>query len=445
MAARAGYTASRMRVVDLIARKRDGGRLTREEIDALVTGVTDGTIPEYQTAAWLMAVVWRGLDADETAWLTDAMVRSGRRIDLSAIAGPTVGKHSTGGVGDKLSLIVVPIVAACGGRVFKTSGRALGHSGGTIDKLEAIPGFRVDLPMAECLAVVAEVGCAFVGQTADIAPADKKLYALRDVTGTIESVPLIASSIMSKKIAEGAGALVLDVKVGRGAFMKSLPDARRLSEAMVAIGRDVGLPTRAVLTAMDAPLGRAVGNALEVAEAVATLKGTGPADVTGLSVALASHMLLAAGLAKDAASAEARVVEAIASGAAYTVFEAVVARQGGDVSVLGRLAEASAAPVREVIVASRSGCVAGIDAERIGRASMMLGAGRERLETPIHYGAGIVIDALRGADVQAGQPLATLHAGRVERLDEARALVGQAFEIDLAAPPASPLVYDVIA
>jgi pyrimidine-nucleoside phosphorylase len=444
MAVCAGYTASHMRVVDLIARTRDGGRLTREEIHQLVAGVTAGTIPEYQTAAWLMAVVWRGLDADQTAWLTDAMVRSGQRIDLSAIAGPTVGKHSTGGVGDKLSLIVVPIVAACGGRVLKTSGRALGHSGGTIDKLEAIAGFRVDLPMAECLAVLAEIGCAFVGQTADIAPADKKLYALRDVTGTIESVPLIASSIMSKKIAEGASALVLDVKVGRGAFMKTLPDARRLSEAMVEIGRNVGLPTRALLTAMDAPLGRAVGNALEVAEAVATLKGTGPADVTGLSVALASHMLLAAGLARDAASAETRVVEAIASGAAYSVFEAVVSRQGGDISVLERIAEASAAPVREVIVASRSGCIAGIDAERIGRASMMLGAGRERLDTPIHYGAGIVIDTLPGADVRAGQPLATLHAGRPERLDEARALVTQAFEIEASAPPASPLVYDVI-
>jgi pyrimidine-nucleoside phosphorylase len=434
-----------MRVVDLIARKRDGGRLTREEIDALVAGVSAGTVPEYQTSAWLMAVVWRGLDADETAWLTDAMVRSGRRIDLTAVQGKTVGKHSTGGVGDKLSLIVVPIVAACGGRVFKTSGRALGHSGGTIDKLESIPGFRVDLPMAECLAVVADTGCAFVGQTADIAPADKKLYALRDVTATIESVPLIASSIMSKKIAEGAGALVLDVKVGRGAFMKSLPDARRLSEAMVAIGRQAGLPTRAVLTAMDAPLGRAVGNALEVAEAVATLTGRGPGDVTRLSVTLASHMLLAAGLAEDAASAESRVADAIASGAAYQVFQAVVARQGGDALVLDRIAELSATGVREVVVAPGDGCVAGIDAERIGRASMMLGAGRDRLDAPIHHGAGLLIDAPPGTEVRAGQPLATLHVGRPERLAEARALVTDAFEIAAAAPPAPPLVYDVIA
>jgi pyrimidine-nucleoside phosphorylase len=434
-----------MRVVDLIARKRDGGRLTSGEIDALVAGVTEGTIPEYQTAAWLMAVVWRGLDAEETAWLTDAMVRSGRRIDLSAVEGRTVGKHSTGGVGDKLSLVVVPIVAACGGRVLKTSGRALGHSGGTIDKLESIPGFRVDLPLDDCLAVLAEAGCVFVGQTADIAPADKKLYALRDVTATIESVPLIASSIMSKKIAEGAGALVLDVKVGRGAFMKSLPDARRLSEAMVAIGRQVGLPTRAVLTAMDAPLGRAVGNALEVAEAVATLKGSGPADVTRLSVTLASHMLLAAGLEEDATAAESRVTEALATGAAFTVFETVVSRQGGDASVLDRVADVSATDLREVVLAESDGCVAGLDAERIGRASMMLGAGRERLDTPIHYGAGIVIDAPPGAEVRAGQPLATLHVGRPERLAEARALTIEAFEIAATAPPAPPLVYDVVA
>jgi pyrimidine-nucleoside phosphorylase len=403
-----------MRVVDLILRKREGGRLPQADIDALVAGVTDGSIPEYQTAALLMAIVFRGLDDDETAWLTDAMVRSGRRVDLSALPGIKVGKHSTGGVGDKMSLIVVPIVAACGVMVPKSSGRALGHSGGTIDKLEAIPGFRVDLSPEERTDVLRAHRCVFVGQSRDLAPADKKLYALRDVTGTIESVPLIASSIMSKKIAEGADALVLDVKVGHGAFMKSVDDARRLARAMVAIGARVGLPTRAVLTAMDAPLGRAVGNALEVIESLETLKGRGPADVTELAETLASHMLLMARRAPDEAAARADY---------------------------GRMASAD---VREQVAAPRGGFVTGIDAERIGRASMMLGAGRERLDTPIHYGAGITLDAVPGALVREGQPLAHLHVGRADRLDEVRALAASAFAIGDAPPPSTPLVHDVV-
>ena len=433
-----------MRVVDLIVRKRGGGALLRAEIDALVAGITDGSIPEYQTAALLMAVVFQGLDPDETAWLTDAMVRSGRRVDLSSLPGVKVGKHSTGGVGDKMSLIVVPIVAACGALVPKSSGRALGHSGGTIDKLEAIPGFRIDLPMEECLAVLGELGCVFVGQTADLAPADKKLYALRDVTGTIESIPLIASSIMSKKIAEGADALVLDVKVGRGAFMKTVDQARHLAGAMVEIGRRVGLPTRAVLTAMDAPLGRAIGNALEVIESIETLKGRGPSDVAELSMTLASHMLVVAGIAVDEARARARVTEVLESGTALDRLRAVIARQGGDASVIDDYSRFASTATYEEVLAPREGFVVGIDAESIGRASMLLGAGRERLDTPIDYGAGILLQTSVGEPVEAGQPLAQLRLGRHARPEDARALATSAFVVGDAAPPPRPLVYDVV-
>jgi pyrimidine-nucleoside phosphorylase len=433
-----------MRVVELILRKREGGNLTRAEIEGLVQGITDGSIPEYQTAALLMAIVFRGLDPDETAWLTDAMVRSGRRVDLSSLPGVKVGKHSTGGVGDKVSLVVVPIVAACGALVPKSSGRALGHSGGTIDKLESIPGFRVDMPMQECLAVLGELGLFFVGQTPDLAPADKKLYALRDVTGTIESVPLIASSIMSKKIAEGADALVLDVKVGRGAFMKTAEDARRLAGAMVEIGRLVGMPTRAVLTAMEAPLGRAIGNALELIESIETLKGRGPADVTELSATLASHMLIIAGVAADEATARARVAEAVVSGAALDKLRAVIARQGGDASVIDDYSRLPSTSAREAVPAPQRGFIVGIDAERIGRASMLLGAGRQRLDAPIDYGAGILMRASVGQHVDAGQPLADLCIGRHAQLDDARALAASAFTFGDAPPTAGPLVYDVV-
>ncbi len=433
-----------MRVVDLIVRKRGGGALARAEIDALVTGITDASIPEYQTAALLMAIVFRGLDPDETAWLTDAMVRSGRRVDLSSLPGVKVGKHSTGGVGDKLSLIVVPIVAACGALVPKSSGRALGHSGGTIDKLESIAGFRTDMSMGECLSVLGELGCVFVGQTADLAPADKKLYALRDVTGTIESVPLIASSIMSKKIAEGADALVLDVKVGRGAFMKTVEQARGLARAMVEIGGRVGLPTRAVLTAMDAPLGRAVGNALEIIESIETLKGRGPADVTELATTLASHMLVVAGIAPDDTAARARVTGVIRSGAALEKFRAVVARQGGDASIVDDYSRLPSTIASDDVLAPRDGFIVGIDAEGIGRASMLLGAGREQLDTPIDYGAGILLRATVAEAVTAGQPLAQLRVGRHARLEEAAALARSAFDIGDAPPPARPLIYDVV-
>ena len=434
-----------MRIVDLIIRKRSGGRLERQEIDALIAGVTDGTVPEYQIAALLMAIVFRGLDDEETAWLTDAMVRSGGRVDLSSIPRVKVGKHSTGGVGDKISLIVVPVVASCGVVVPKSSGRALGHSGGTIDKLESIPGFRVALGRDEFLAVIAEHGCAFVGQTANIAPADKKLYALRDVTGTVESVPLIASSIMSKKIAEGTDALVLDVKVGRGAFMKQVQDARRLAEAMVAIGARVELPTRAVLTSMEAPLGRAVGNAVEMIESFETLKGRGPADLAEVAWTIASHMVAASGLEPDLDAARRRVEQAVSSGAALECFRRVIDRQGGDAAVVDDYSRLPAVRHRESVVAPRGGFVSAIDAGRIGRASMTLGAGREELDMPIDYGAGILLHVSRGTQVRAGDTLAELLVGAHGRLGEARALADAAFELSDAPPPATPLVHGVVA
>ncbi len=434
-----------MRAVDLIVRKRDGGRLSREQLDWFVAGVTSGAVPDYQAASLLMAIVWRGLDADETSWLTDAMVRSGERADLRALRGVKVGKHSTGGVGDKTSLVVVPLVAACGAIVPKSSGRALGHTGGTIDKLEAIPGFRVTMTPEQFLAQVTEIGCAFVGQSKSLAPADKKLYALRDVTGTVESLPLIASSIMSKKIAEGTDALVLDVKVGRGAFMKSLPDARRLADAMVTIGAHAGLRTRAVLTAMDAPLGLAVGNALEVIEAVETLKGRGPDDFRELCLLLSSHLLVVAGLAADLEGARAQLDAAIASGAALDRFRRLVAHQGGDPAVLDDYGLFAQPVAVETLRAPAAGYVTALEADTIGRASMLLGAGRDTVDAPIDYGAGILLRAKPGDRVEAGAPLADLHVGAHAQLDAARTLAAAAFGIAPAPLPRAPLVLDVAA
>ena len=434
-----------MRIVDLIIRKRDGGRLSRGEIDAVIAGVTTGEIPDYQTSALLMAIFLRGLDAEETGWLTDAMVRSGGRVDLSALQGVKVGKHSTGGVGDKTSLIVVPVVAACGALVPKSSGRALGHSGGTLDKLEAIPGFRLGLSADELIAQVRAIGCAFVGQSPTLAPADKKIYALRDVTGTVESLPLIASSIMSKKIAEGTDALILDVKVGGGAFMKTLEDARRLAQAMVDIGARVGLRTRAVLTAMDAPLGLAVGNALELRESLETLKGHGPADLSDLCRTLSAHLLVVGNLAPNLEAAVQRVDGVIQSGAAFERFRAIVAHQGGDVGVIDDWERLPCAASVETLHAPSAGYVEAIHAEPVGRASMLLGAGRARVDTPIDYGAGVMLRAKPGDRVSAGGPLADLHIGANALLEQARTLLKAAFVISDRPPVPSPIVLDVVA
>jgi pyrimidine-nucleoside phosphorylase len=432
-----------MRMVDVIVRKRDGGTLSRENIDFVVAGLTSGTIPDYQVAALLMAMLLRGLSADETAWLTEAMTASGGRVDLSAIPRTKVGKHSTGGVGDKTSIVVAPLVAACGVVVPKSSGRALGHTGGTIDKLESIPGFRVSLTRDEFVAALAEIGCAFVGQTGEIAPADKKLYALRDVTGTIDSVPLIASSIMSKKVAEGTDALLLDVKVGRGAFMTSEAQARELAGAMVGIGARVGLRTEALLTAMDAPIGRAIGNALEIVECLETLHGRGPADLEELCLELAARMVvLATGRARREANA--LVGDALRSGAALDVFRRVVERQGGDPRVIDDYARLPRAARLEPWVAERDGFVTGLDALRVGRASMALGAGRDRVDAAIDPGAGIVLHVKPGDRVTRGQVLADLHVGTSARADDAARWLRGAAEIGDEPPPAQPLVVAVV-
>jgi pyrimidine-nucleoside phosphorylase/thymidine phosphorylase len=433
-----------MRMVDIIVRKRDGLALSRDEIRYVTEGVTAGTLPDYQASALLMAMLLRGMSDEETASLTEAMVASGHRVDLSSIPGVKAGKHSTGGVGDKTSIVVVPLVAACGVPVPKSSGRALGHTGGTIDKLEAIPGFRVSMDRETFLAQVREIGCAFVGQTADIAPADKKLYALRDVTGTVESIPLIASSIMSKKIGEGTDVLVLDVKVGRGAFMKTPDDARRLAGTMVAIGARVGLRTQAVLTAMEAPLGNAVGNALEIRECIDTLAGRGPRDLDALCLTLASRMVYLAGGGTDLQSAEARVRDALRSGAALDKFREVVKRQGGDPRVVDDSDALPASIDSRPFSAISTGYVTSIDAERIGRASMALGAGRDRVDATIDPAAGIVLHAKPGDRVEAGAPILTMHLGRNARLDSAIALLDGAVAIGAERPPATPLVIDVV-
>jgi pyrimidine-nucleoside phosphorylase len=434
-----------MRAVDVIRKKRDGLALDRTEIEAFVAGATSCSWPDYQTSALLMAIVLRGMSTEETAWLTGAMVRSGEKLDLSDLPGPKVDKHSTGGVGDKTSLVLAPLAAACGVVVPKMSGRGLGHTGGTLDKLESIPGFRVGLSLDQFRAALRAVGCTLVGQTAKIAPADKKLYALRDVTATVESIPLITASIMSKKIAEGIDALVLDVKCGRGAFMKERSDGRRLAELLVAIGRANGVRTEALLTAMEAPLGRGVGNALEVIESIETLKGRGPRDLEQLSVALAGRMLRLGGLAATEAEAEQKVRAALAGGRGVEKFRQIIEQQGGDPHVIDDYARLPTAPRRHIHTADRTGVIAHLDAELIGRATMVLGAGRNRVEETVDPAVGAVVHAKPGDPVRPGQPIVELHHRDDERLGAALELVSRACVIADEPPPARPLIMEVIA
>jgi pyrimidine-nucleoside phosphorylase len=433
-----------MRTVDLIQRKRDGEELAPEEIEFLVDGYTRGDIPDYQMSAFLMATYFTGMTDAEVGRLTECMLRSGDTVDLSGVPGIKVDKHSTGGVGDKTSFIVAPLAAAAGVVVPMMSGRALGHTGGTLDKLESIPGFRTDLTTEEFQAQLAEHGLAFIGQTDQLAPADRKLYALRDVTGTVESIPLICSSIMSKKLAEGVDALILDVKVGNGAFMKKQVEARRLAQMMVAIGRRMDKKVRALITNMDQPLGFAVGNALEIMEASQTLQNQGPDDLTKLSIELAAHMIQ---LAKKATTLEEarRIAEKhLVDGSAYRKFKAVVTAQGGNAQALDKFELLPNATGMREIISPRAGYVTNIDAEGIGLAANMIGAGRDRKEDAIDAAVGIILEVKVGEKVDAGSVLCRIYYTREERVEDAAERVEDAFRISGAKADERNLILEVV-
>ena len=433
-----------MRAVDLIRTKRDGGELGREALEWFIAGVTDGSLPDYQASALLMAIVIRGMTVAETAHLTDAMVRSGVRVEYHGLTHRPVDKHSTGGVGDKTSLILAPLAAACGAPVPMMSGRGLGHTGGTLDKLESIPGFRTRLPLDELHRAMATIGCAMIGQTAEVAPADRTLYALRDVTGTVESIPLITASIMSKKIAEGVNGLVLDVKCGDGAFMKNARDARHLAESLVSTGEAAGVHTDALITSMEEPLGRAVGNALEVIEACDTLKGRNPGPLESLSVELAARMVQMSHVERDLTAATARVRAVLASGAGLEKFRDIIRNQGGDPAVVDDYSRLPTAPDRDTLRASRDGVVITLRAEAVGRAAVGLGAGRDRLDATIDPAVGFTIVAAPGTPVKKGDPLVEIHHRGGHGLAEARRLLEHAIQIGDEAAPMRPPVLDRI-
>ena len=429
-----------MRAVDIIRAKRDGEALSREAIESFVRGVTDGSWEDYQASALLMAIVLKGMNAVETAWLTEAMTRSGDRVVLDHIPGAKVGKHSTGGVGDKVSIVLAPLAASCGVVVPKMSGRGLGHTGGTLDKLESIPGFRVALSLDEFKKILSEVGCCLISQTDSITPADKKLYALRDVTATIESLPLIAASVMSKKLAEGSTALVLDVKCGRGAFMQRPADARALARAMVTIGSSAGVRTEAFITRMDTPLGCAVGNSLEIAECIDLLGNKGPKDLSTLIVKLGSRMVLLAGKAGSEPEAEKLVREALASGAAREKLRQMIAWQGGDAAVVDDPTRLPQARHRHQLTAVKAGYVQSLDALLVGRTAVALGAGRDKKGDAVDLSAGVRLYKKPGDAVAAGDPLMELHYNDAARLDAALALAHQATVIGDKAPAEAPPV-----
>ncbi|MHB1126827.1 MAG: pyrimidine-nucleoside phosphorylase [Bacillota bacterium] len=433
-----------MRAPDLIKKKRDGGCLTREEIRFILQGYTDGYIPDYQMAALAMAIYFRGLDTRETVDWTLAMAESGDTVDLSWIKGVVVDKHSTGGVGDTTTLVLAPLVAAAGVPVAKMSGRGLGHTGGTLDKLESIPGFSVQMSRERFVETVNRIGVAVIGQTADLVPADKKLYALRDVTGTVESIPLIASSVMSKKIAAGAGAIVLDVKVGDGAFMKTEDDAFTLARTMVDIGEKLGRKTVAVVTRMDEPLGKAIGNVLEVQEAMDTLKGVGPGDLEELCLVLGGYMLLLAGRAETAADGSKILHMLLDDHSALHKFGEMLASQGGDMQVISEPGLLPRAPVQYSVPSPAAGYVYRIAAEEVGLVAMSLGAGRAKKEDEIDPAVGVVLTRKAGDFVSRGETLAVLHARSEEQAREASVRLINAYEIGPDIPQIPPLIRGVV-
>jgi pyrimidine-nucleoside phosphorylase len=433
-----------MRAVDVIQKKRDGAELSREEITFFVEGYTRGDVPDYQASALAMAVLFRGMTDAETLALTEAMMATGEVLDLSHLPGPRADKHSTGGVGDKTSLILGPLAAACGVYVPMISGRGLGHTGGTLDKLEAIPGFRVNLSLSEFRGALEATGLAFIGQTPEIAPADRKLYALRDVTATVESLPLIAASIMSKKMAEGIDGLILDVKTGDGAFLKPFAQSKALAETMVRIGRGMGKRVAALITEMDQPLGLYVGNALEVQEAVETLKGRGPRDLESLSVELAAWMLFLSGAAAVLEEARGRVRDALNSGAGLRKLQQVVEKQGGDPRICDDPGLLPRARETVQIKAEDDSRLKRIACRAVGRAAMLLGAGRERVDSRVDPAVGLVLHKKPGDLVIRGEPLVTLHVNDRRRLEEATALLSEAIQTAPEAAYPGPLIRAVL-
>lgn len=426
-----------MLIQEIIKKKRDGGALTPQEITFAVRGAASGGIPDYQISALLMAILLRGMQTEEITAMVEAMTHSGEVVDLSAIPGVKIDKHSTGGIGDKVSLVLAPLVAALGVKVPMISGRGLGHTGGTLDKLESIPGFNVRLDLAKFKKTVHEVGACLIGQTDNLAPADRKLYALRDVTGTVESPALIASSILSKKFAAGIDGLVMDVKVGSGAFMKNAADAEALARLLISIGKQAGKPIVAVLTDMSQPLGEAVGNALEVEESIAALKGGGPADLRAVTLELGYWMLYLAGIEKQRDKAFAAMERSLTDGSALKKFAAIITAHGGDSSVCEQLTRLPRAPHRATVVATTAGFVESIDTEAVGVAALILGAGRRKAEDKIDPAVGLMVKKKIGDAVKSGETLVEIHYRDAAQLEEARDRILKAYKL-VAKPVAKP-------